>query len=202
MALIMTVNQIQRDAEQIMKRCTKLVGSLNARDAREACAPDAQGARQACARVSSLNSNTIKSTDIDGANAQSINHFFKLSFVLAFAKKHMPEIPEWYVSWWHSIQTSNGWTTNKGEPITDKTWRPLLVTWWRNASEKERARIEQESIAAQSAAEANRTYTAADWQPCADAHCFYYNDEKHLCSLLIPAPPKIPRRCGSYHKTG
>ena len=152
------------------------------------------------------NSNlTIKQIDSTEGTHQtssksSINQFLDLGYVLGVAKKYMSEIPDWYVRWWHATQTANGWTTNQGKAITDKSWRPLMMTWWRNADEKERARIENELKAEKSAAEAARGYSAADWAVCGQAGCLYYNDEKCLCSLLVSVPPKEPRRCTKFAK--
>ncbi len=164
--------------------------------------------RYAYTRVRDLYPNSILNTNqidiAEGAHGtsskSSINQFLSLDFVLGVTKKYMSEIPDWYVRWWHATQTANGWTTNQGKSITDKTWRPLLMTWWRNADEKERALIENEAKAEKRAAEAKRVYSAADWAVCGQAGCLYYNDEKCLCSLLVSVPPKVPRKCTKFAK--
>ena len=131
-----------------------------------------------------LNTNQIDSTNgaHEPSSKASIDHFLDLGYVLCVAKKYMSEIPDWYVRWWHATQTANGWTTNQGKAITDKSWRPLLMTWWRNADEKERALIENEAKAARTAAQAPKVLTAADFAPCEAAHCIFFNDERMICS--------------------
>ena len=198
------VEQALRDVRAVVRR---LEGMLNARNAREAdaCVP-MRGRTYTRERDLYPNSNlTIKQIDItEGAQGPSskasINQFLNLDFVLGVAKKYMNEIPDWYVKWWHATQTANGWTTNQGKSITDKSWRPLLMTWWRNADEKERSRIENEAKAEKSAAEAKKVYSAADWAACGQAGCLYYNDEKCICSLLVSVPPKVPRKCTKFAK--
>ncbi len=221
-----TINSIEcmiklceRDVEQVQRRLTEIKGKLVAlkKVGTYSASRDAQamrtGAREVGARASSSHINSINIKEIDRTDAtnvgiadgtsskSSINHFFNLDYILNVTCKEMPSVPEWYVRWWHATQTANGWTTNQGKAITDYSWRPLLMTWWRNADEKERALIENEAKAAKSAAEANRVYTAADWKPCGEAGCFYFNDEKCLCSLQIAIPPKVPRKCAKFYKT-
>ena len=166
-----------------------------------------RAAAPAALRDLNPNSNlTIKQIDrSDGvgkgpSSKASINHFLDLDYVLSITRREMTSVPDWYVRWWHATQAANGWRTNQGKAITNYTWRPLLMTWWRNADEKERALIENELKAEKVAAEAKRVYSAADWAGCGAAGCMYYNDEKHLSSLLVAVPPSVPRRCTKFVK--
>ena len=160
----------------------------------------------ASARV--LNPDSILNTkeiDMSGGIAEgpsskaSINLFLDLDYVLGVTRKEMSLIPDWYVKWWHATQTANGWMTNQGKAITNYTWRPLLMTWWRNTDEKERGRIENEMKAAKSAAESKRVLSAADWAVCAEAGCLYFNDEKCCCSSG-KTPCERAKDCPSFTK--
>ena len=63
--------------------------------------------------------------------------------VVAFAENVMG-VPTWYARWWHQYMVSVGWTTNRGERVDRKNWRPLMKTWWRNCHEDEREAIRRE----------------------------------------------------------
>ena len=63
--------------------------------------------------------------------------------VVAFAENVMG-VPSWYARWWHRYMVSVGWTTNRGERVDRKNWRPLMKTWWRNCREDEREAIRRE----------------------------------------------------------
>ena len=63
--------------------------------------------------------------------------------VVAFAENVMG-VPTWYARWWHRYMVSVGWTTNRGERVDRKNWRPLMKTWWRNCHEDEREAIRRE----------------------------------------------------------
>ena len=53
-------------------------------------------------------------------------------------------IPGWYAKWWHRYMTAADWTTNRGERVNRRNWRPLMMTWWRNCREDERETIRRE----------------------------------------------------------
>ena len=130
-----------------------------------------------------LNTTSVRTSTIRPTASQARTHMLDIAIVLSTAKKEMPSIPEWYVKWWYESQAACDWVTTQGNRITPYTWRAFLNTWWTNASEKERARIENEAKAAQSAAaSAPKVLTAADFAPCEAAHCMFYNDERHICS--------------------
>ncbi len=63
--------------------------------------------------------------------------------VVSFAENVMG-VPTWYAKWWHRYMVSVGWTTNRGERVDRKNWRPLMKTWWRNCREDEREQIRRE----------------------------------------------------------
>ena len=58
--------------------------------------------------------------------------------------KNVLGIPDWYARWWHRYMTAADWRTNRGERVTRQNWRPLIMTWWRNASGEEREEIRRE----------------------------------------------------------
>ena len=130
-----------------------------------------------------LNTTSVRASTIRPTASQARTHMLDFAIVLSTAKKEMPSIPEWYVKWWYESQAACDWVTTQGNRITPYTWRAFLKSWWTNSSEKERALIENEAKAAQSAAaSAPKVLTAADFAPCEAAHCMFYNDERHICS--------------------
>ena len=143
-----------------------------------AAAPAASRDLNSCSIINtSMRTSTVRPTA-----SQARTRMLDLGIVLSTAKAEMPTIPEWYVRWWYESQAACDWVTTAGNRITPYTWRAFLNTWWTNASEKERARIENEAKAARTAAQAPKVLTAADFAPCEAAHCIFFNDERMICS--------------------
>ncbi len=164
----------------------------------------ARGQARTQARARVLNSNSNLSTnrvcvESEGAVQKSTHtHMLDLDVVLDAARKEMPSIPIEYVEWWYKTQAASDWVTTNGKPITPYTWRANLSSWWRNSSEKERGRIENEMKAERiAAAETKRVLSAADFAACAAAHCLYYNDERQICSAC-KVPCENVRACPGF----
>ena len=58
--------------------------------------------------------------------------------------KNCMGLPDWYARWWHRYMSAAGWRTNRVDRVTRQNWRPLIMTWWRNASDEEREEIRRE----------------------------------------------------------
>ncbi|HBO99113.1 MAG TPA: hypothetical protein DD637_04680 [Verrucomicrobia bacterium] len=109
-------------------------------------------------------------------------------------------IPEAYARWWHREMDACGWRTTSGMAVTRQNWRPLLATWHRRADGKELT----EAQALQTRQEAGkRTFTAADWKPCADRCGLFRNGVCTRGSIIPPEKcrdPFPPEQCPYFER--
>ena len=93
--------------------------------------------------ITSVEDEVLIQSAKDAAEVQSGSLEPTEAEVVAFAENVMG-VPTWYARWWHQYMVSVGWTTNRGERVDRKNWRPLMKTWWRNCREDEREAIRRE----------------------------------------------------------
>ena len=109
-------------------------------------------------------------------------------------------IPEAYARWWYREMDACGWRTTSGMAVTRQNWRPLLATWHRRADGKELT----EAQALQTRQEAGkRTFTAADWKPCADRCGLFRNGVCTRGSIIPPEKcrdPFPPEQCPYFER--
>ena len=102
-------------------------------------------------------------------------------------------IPDWYAAYWHKSMSASGWVTARGRKITKRSWRALLMKWWANSSETEKARVLAEYNAEQKSAaeekddpEPKIEITAHHWYEC-QRTCANFKKGKCIWGARHPA---------------
>ena len=140
-SIIYQLNQCSRDAEQIVRRCAELVGTLSA----YACTRGGSRgvAREACARVP-INLNSININSVcDTSAAEAATHTQPISLGGLF--RQLPKrVPESYALWWWRYMKDREWQLTNGRCVTAKTWRVTLITFYNAAKSGELADAKEE----------------------------------------------------------
>ena len=102
-------------------------------------------------------------------------------------------IPDWYAAYWHKSMSASGWVTTRGRKITERSWPALLMKWWANSSETEKARVLADYNAEQKSAaeeaddpEPVIAFTLRHWHGC-QSMCANFQHGKCVCGAKRPA---------------
>ena len=141
-AILCTLNQCERDVEQIQRRLSELKAKLGtlfaSRNAR-----NARNAREAGARVP-INLNSININSVcDTSAAEAATHTQPISLGGLF--RQLPKrVPESYALWWWRYMKDREWQLTNGRCVTAKTWRVTLITFYNAAKSGELADAKEE----------------------------------------------------------
>jgi hypothetical protein len=195
-SLIMSANQIARDAEEILRRCSDLIGKLSTIGTLSAIAcdaRDAQGARQAGARVlSDLNSINIKGggvkVDKSTARAPGIS--------LGFMFRNLPRaIPHHFALWWWRSMKERDWVLSRGGFVDAQNWKYQLSAWYKHVDTSESVEAKETYERFFGKAFPRQEETAAEvWEETCRGCDKYWAGHCVACALKPPKSAAVCKR--------
>ena len=145
-AILCTLNQCERDIEQVQRRLSELRAKLGMVSASRVTCVTRPAAREAGARAR-LNSDCNLSTNLNSvcvtSAADAATHTQPISLGGLF--RELPKrVPETYALWWWRYMKDREWQLTNGRRVTPQTWRMNLITFYNAAKSGELAEAKDE----------------------------------------------------------
>ena len=192
-SLILSLNQCERDAEQIQRRLSELrakLGTLFAsRNAR-----NAQNAREAGARVPiNLNSINIKGSGVKVADATARAPGISLGFMF----RNLPQaIPHHFALWWWRSMKERDWVLAKGGFVDSKNWKYQISAWYKHVDTNETSEAKETYERYFGKAFPRQEETAAEeWEEKCRGCDNYWSGHCVACAMR---PPKSAAECKRF----
>ena len=196
-AILCTLNQCERDVEQIQRRLSELKARLGTESASRVTRVTRPAAREACARVPiNLNSINIKGGGVYGekvADATARAPGISLGFMF----RNLPQaIPHHFALWWWRSMKERDWVLAKGGFVDSKNWKYQISAWYKHVDINETADAKEEYERFFGKAFPRQEETAAEeWEEKCRGCDNYWAWHCLACALK---PPKSAAECKRF----
>ena len=195
-AILCTLNQCERDIEQVQRRLSELRAKLGTVCASRVTCVTRPAAREAGARAR-LNSNCL-STNLNSvcvtSAADAATHTQPISLGGMF--RQLPKrVTAAYALWWWRYMKDREWQLTNGRRVTEKTWRMNLITFFNAAKTGELAEAKEEYERFFGKAFPRQEETAAEvWEETCRGCDKYWAGHCVACALKPPKSAAVCKR--------